>query len=251
MMSQRTRAGATLLLALAGIWLGGCAENRSSLFIRQVVAPQGDSATCEYTNSPSAGALFSGVLDAGLALEYRAKVLVGNQIVRRGDENTLRTETSRIQLNEADVTVLDASGASVTRTDGSTAAFTIPISGFVDPGSGSEPGYGLADVLLIDAVTAQGLATQAQMAGLSPVVASVVVRGETLGGNEIESAPWQFPITVCVGCTVVFPPAADDSANPLPDCDSPSTEDFVANCTPGQDLPTDCRSCRFLPVCQP
>ena len=33
------------------------------------------------------------------------------------------------------------------------------------------------------------------------LIVEIVARGRTLGGTEVESAPWRFPITVCDGCT--------------------------------------------------
>jgi hypothetical protein len=243
MRVQRKHIGASAaLLLLGGALSGGCADNEGSIFIRGAMKVPSD--TCEVTADPSAPILFNGAMDTAFAGEYSAVLLVGNQLVRRGNTATVRVETSRIQFVEADVSVLDAGG-------GELAAFRVPISGFADPGSTGEPGYGLARVVLIDAATAQSLGAQAGSSGLiQEVVASVIVRGHTLGGRDIESGAWQFPISVCQGCLVFFPGEADDPTSTTPDCNA--RDDAPTNCRVGLDDPVDCRICSSInPLCQP
>ena len=44
----------------------------------------------------------------------------------------------------------------------------------------------------------------------------VIARGRTLGGTEIESAPFSFPITICQGCTCSDP--CDGISDAKADC---------------------------------
>ena len=111
-------------------------------------------------------------------------------------------------------------------------------------GSGSLFGLGTTSVLLVDSATATDLAK----GPAQDIVASVVLHARTLGGNEIKSAHWTFPIRVCSGCLVTCPPKADDPLVPGPDCLS-TAEDPTPNCRAGLDSPVDCRLCRGNPAC--
>src|SRR5690606_18956920 len=91
---------------------------------------------CTVTSDPSAASLPRGRLDLALQGTYNASLLVGNQLVRRGDPNRLRTETGRVQLYQADVEVYDYTAALIS-------SFSQPISGFVDVSSGNDAGFGL------------------------------------------------------------------------------------------------------------
>jgi hypothetical protein len=77
-----------------------------------------------------------------------------------------------------------------------------------------------------------------------------------LGDESIETQPFEFPLTVCNGCLVQFPP---DSVDPVladvekkPNCAKAAVGATTSvACFPGQDLPIDCRSCQGNPVCDP
>lgn len=237
---QRRHVGVLALLFGGGLVFGpGCAENQSSLFIRAALVVPAD--TCTVSPDSSAETLFRGSLDIALAAEHHGALLVGNQLVPRGNQAQLKTETSRIQLTTADVTVYSATGAEL-------GAFSVPISGFVDPGSASSPGYGAAEVVMVDAASA----TAALGGGPGPieVISSVILHGTTLGGKAVDSGEWQFPIDICNGCTIIFPAEADDPTKAGVDCDI--RDDAPVNCHIGIDLKTDCRSCAgVIPQCTP
>jgi hypothetical protein len=198
-----THLRATLLCALLTT---GCVDNDSTLFIVQV---QAASVENECTITPDPGALFRsrGLLDLSLQRSYGAGLLVGNQLVRRGDANRLRTETGRVQLYQADVEVYDYTAAVISR-------FSQPISGFVDVSTGTDPGFGVTNVMLVDGVAADSLTAAG---GAGEVVAQVKILGETLGGLEVETGFWSFPIVICSGCiTVVQPETCEDDR--IPSC---------------------------------
>jgi hypothetical protein len=200
------------------------------MFIRYcMVRPTGD---CAVKADPSQPFHTSGTVDAAFGGAYYCSLLVGNQLVPRADPNRAVSETARIEIYEAKVSILDESGTSIlSRNDGSTAEYTVPLNGFVDPGNASTPGYGLVDVEMVDPVTIADYGKKLKPGATQQLVASVVLHGRTLGGNELESDEWTFPITVCNGCLCNQGPCqtnASDMPGPLA-------------CTPGADALVDCR----------
>lgn len=225
-----TAAGGLLVLA-------SCSHDDSTLFVRDVLAPVGNGAGgCSYKNDPSQPALFSGVVDVAFLASYKPAVLVGNQMLPQQKSDNFRTETSRITLQGATVTVADTQGNELS-------SFSTLSSGTVDPSSGSQPGFGVTEVTLIDPKTIDALRTQIPKNGTKKLVSRFKVFGQTLGGQSVESNEFQFPIDVCVGC-LVFRPADGDCAN-VADLGS-----VKAPCIFGQDQAIDCRLCRGVDVCQ-
>jgi hypothetical protein len=88
------------------------------------------------------------------------------------------------------------------------------------------------------------------------VVARVRVFGDTLGGQEIESNEYSFPIFVCEGCLVTYPvDAADPDQGPgVYLCELSSDEATVVPdqiCALGQDVVVPCTICAAQSaVCQ-
>ena len=243
-------AGGALLLGIAP----GCADSESTLFIRQVQIPQQSSGNvCTVDNSPSSSHRLSGVLDVALASQYEATLLVGNQMIDRGSKDDLRTETSRVQIGGSEVYVKDAAGRVIA------GPYTVPSAGLIDPASGSNPSYGTVDSVLVDSVTASKLASELgalPRGTIRRLTAHVKVFGRTLGGTDVESGEWQFPIDACFGCLVSYPREADDPNIAGPDCRNPSAESNIPTpCSPGQDDPVDCRLCHGIApgsgVCDP
>ncbi len=222
-----------LLAASGGLLASACASNESSLFIRMRMAPTEDcsSITC----GPGEEFWTADEVDAAYDFSHSATLLVGNQIVQRGDSDVLRTETSRVQLYEAEVRVADLAGTPVTE------GYVVPIAGLVDPGTGGDAGYNCTEVLLIDGATMDNLRVQAAALERDiEVVATVVVRGRTLGGQEVETAEWSYPVRVCFGCS----PCVDTA--PPSCCQSSASEecqelDEIKRTCSGRVGPKDCR----------
>lgn len=232
-----------LMGAMAAIMLPACADDDSSFVVRGVLSASAD--TCSVTADPGAEMQGNGIIDVALADEYTAALLVMNQLVARGDANKLRTETSRVRLESADVRIENVSGAAVTRSDGSAAAFNVPIVGFVDPGSGTTPGYGAAHVMLIDPGTAAALKAGG---GSVDLLVNVIIHGRTLGGSELSTPEFAFPIRACFGCLVQCPASAIDLTVSPQNCKNGS-EEPDANCYIGRDNPVDCRLCQNNDAC--
>lgn len=212
----------SLFGAAAALSAGGCVEARSSFYIEGVAAPSCDPVTVE------SDFVFLGVLDVKYKCEYTAWLVLGNQLVRRGDDNKLQPETSRIQVTAIDVEILDAAGDRIV-TDSGGGAFTMPVDGLVDPSDDTEPGQGLSRGILVDGGTGQFLA-ETGYNGI--IVARVTAHGVTLGGDAIQTPAWDFPIRVVSGDLCVEP--SDDTCD---NADSAPTE----QCFIAQDFDFDCR----------
>lgn len=220
------RNGLAALLGVAALSLGaGCTENNQSIFIRQVPVPDPED-LCSVSADPASPALFSGRLDAALASTYQQYFLVGNQLIPRGDAARLLPETSRVQFYEADVQIFD--------NDVLVDEFTVPVSGFADPASETTPTYGLVAVNpILTSTTVDGIIGVHGPQGVF-VVARIVVRGVTVGGLDVSSGIYDFPVFVC-----------GDRANNVP-CITQSRptsceDDLTLACIRGQDVPHDCR----------
>ena len=230
--------GSLIALGAFGIVLGpGCADNRSSIFVLgALVVPQD---TCEWASDDSTPVRPAGRLDLAISKEYWIPILIGNQLVRRGNAATLRTETSRVSFYEAEISLTDTAGSPIANGN-----FVVPVSGLADAAAGTDPGFGSVAVTLIDAESAKALTTPQQ------VVANVIIRGETLGNVEVETDSWAFPITVCNGCSIYLNPEGDDPSKQGVDCDIRSDAPFY--CRIGMDEGVDCRACAGIsPLCSP
>ncbi len=222
-------------LGVTGLISQGCADNESILFVRDVLYIEPP----DCTTDPDPNSTFRpfGVVDLAFGnSSYYAYLLVGNQMVRRGSKNQVRTESSRIVLKGAEVTLLDDNDNTI----GS--SFTSPGSGFVDPGVGEDPGYGILGVELVPGNLS---ASPGQR-----IVVEVRAFGDTLGGQEVTSAPMHYPIYFCNKCLISFPSDADDPVQPGYQCSSATDSSDPPPCFLGQDRAVDCRLCLGYPACQ-
>ncbi len=232
----------------------GCADSESMLFVRQAQARISSGATgCTVDSSPSSLFITEGTLDLAFRTEYVAALLVGNQLVARGNSSQLRTETSRVEME----------GAVVRLEDGRNTVwgpFTVPGAGFIDPATGSTPAYGLTETILVGSNFGNSLVAELrQTLAVRRYTSVVKVVGKTLGGTPVESGEWRFPLTICYACLVTFPPEASDPKLTRPNCDLPASTGttVAAPCALGQDDAVDCRVCKLsvrpqdIALCQP
>jgi hypothetical protein len=243
-------AGA-LLLAGSGALIPACVHDDSTIFIRSVLAPPQSSGTagCMYTADPTQPTLSIGELDVGLASRYVTVLLVGNQMTPQGDPVQARTETSRVEIQGAIVTVTDANGNQLS-------SYTTATSQTVDPASGSSPSYSVMAVIAVDAATIASFAGNpnsralpSQDAVVTPnsqqqIISNIQVFGHTLGGESVQSNVFQFPIELCIGCLV-----GGIAGNACASLSMPTTTTTVP-CQTGQDQPIDCSLCQEDQVCQ-
>lgn len=226
-----------------------CAENDKSIFTQMALAPpqQRQNGACTYTNDPSQASLFEGVVDVAARDTYSATLLIGNQLLGRGDTLNGRAESNRVHLNGAIVRVTDANGAEL-------GEFTASAMGFVDAQTANAPAYGTVSVTAIDGPTLKKLGTIA-FGESKLVLANIKVFGKTLGGVDVESGEFQLPVRACNGCLISFA-GGDDPAAQGVDCNLPlggaagGATDVVLPCTVGQDESTPCQLCQERPACR-
>lgn len=221
------------LLSLSTLTLASsCADNNSSLFLVGVIGL--DSATCVAKPDTSAVLMAQGTLDLAFTRSYTAFLLIGNQLTQRGSREQLRTETSRVTLRGAEVTL--------TKIDGSTIGeFSTVGTGFVNEAAGDVPSYAAMSVNLIPGQLGMTLET-------GVVLAKIRAFGETLGGTSVTSSELDFPINICTGCLVRYPA---DAADPLQGQGAPykcttattATTTAIPACILGQDQVISCITC--------
>jgi len=229
---RRTMAAGFLAFG-AAIASSSCVDNESSLFIYGVM---------EITNTqclakPDQSAVFipEGTLDRVFADGYQAALLVGSHLTQRGSRDKLRTETSRLSITGAHMTLYG--------TNGSVTEFDTPATGLVNPSSGTDPGLAAVFARLVRQKDLAGLGDPGQM------IARIKILGTTLGGQDIESGVFDFPITLCDGCLVTYPPDALDPNNNNR-CDAVETTQETTVCSIGQDVSFPCTYCAaFNEIC--
>jgi hypothetical protein len=229
-----------------------CAVNDQSIFVRSVLAPSTNrqNGSCIYTDDPQQPQLLGGTYDVGLSDNYSAVVLVGNQLTPRGDSLNNRAESNRAHLQGGVVQVKEPGGALIRE-------FTAYAVGFADPGANNAPDFGLMSLTLIDAPTKDLLAAQLPNRQVSKtIVVTFRVFGKTLGGVELESGDFDYPIRVCNGCLVSFIDSNDPTApaDQQPNCLKPRPTTGAGStgpCASGQDEYTPCQSCQGRRVCDP
>lgn len=226
--------------------LPSCATNDSMMFITGVYFRK--FGACTAKADFDAPMLAKGRLDLAFASEYRAALIVGNQITQRGSRERLRTETSRVALKGAEVQLENLKGESLAKPFSSTGT------GFVNASEGTDPALTIMFASLIPASIGSKLK-------VGTVVAKVRVFGTTLGGEDVESGELAFPIDVCRGCLVSFPSSARDLTADGTEyqCKLASDDMAAASATADADQPCDlgidiqapCTACSGLyPECQ-
>lgn len=219
-----------LLMVGASALSAGCAENESTLFILGAAKLE---SSCTYTASSSTTMLPRGQYDVGFNGSYQVGLILGNQMAARGQKARSRTETSRIVLEGAEVTLL--------RPDGSLfrEAFSAPGAGFVDVSAGQDAGYGVLSVVVIP--RPEDAAEKRDALESVYLIAEIKAFGHTLGGQAVESNVFRFPIEVCLGCLVTFPPTELSAQG---ECLlSGGGEAATMPCLWGQDTQVVCSAC--------
>jgi hypothetical protein len=191
---------------------------------------------CIARPSATSTLLASGLLDVAIRPDYQAALLVGSQLTPRGDKTNLRSETMITNITGAEVKLYRDTGELDTE-------FTVPATGVIPPNSGADPGFGVVFATIVPPSTGAQIAASELTSSDQQVtrVAQISVFGKTIGGLEIESAPFSYVIYICEGCIVNFP---SEALNPETLSCEPTNDDSPAGgCNFGQDDAVDCRSC--------
>lgn len=235
---------------VAGMAAPACStsDESESIFIRGVLAPPTTrtNGQCTYSNDPSQTMLFYGKFDVGLSGAYNAVMLVGNQLLAKGDQNSSRAESNRLNVESVEVEVKDSAGNLV-------GAFRAPTNGVIDPQSSNSPSFTPIGAVIIDAKVSSALRDKIPLRGEpQTVIANVRAKASTFAGTEVKSGTFSFPIRVCNGCLVDFS-AAYDQATKTYDCKKELLlgTGTVLPCTTGQDEGIPCQFCQGLDACSP
>ncbi len=225
--------------------LSACLEDAPSLYVEAVLAPQ--SPACEYSAQAGQLQLFRGTLDVAFRTRYEGVVLVANQLATRGAKTELRTETSGFRIRGTEVQLRNSEGAVLEE-------FSVNGGGFIHASANEGAGYGVAQVTMIPPSVGREYANELEenRGAIRTLIASVRVFGETLGGQELTSSDFTFPIDICYGCLVDYPLEAvqDPGDGSGLVCVAASDGITLEACAVGQDERIDCRACAAsLPVC--
>jgi hypothetical protein len=232
--------------------LPACATNDETLFIRSALAPSSQRVNggCVYTNDPQQASLFEGAFDVGLSDNYFAVLLVGSQLIGRGDPTNNRAESNRAHITGAVVRVTEPDGTLINE-------FTSYAAGFADPQNNNTPGFATIGVTAIDAPTSAKLKPKLTSRTMTKqILLQIKAFGKSLGGKDLESGEFQLPVQVCNGCLVDFTQGYEPTSKTQPrNCDkvlgATTGGATTGPCIIGQDLPVNCQICKGVPACDP
>jgi hypothetical protein len=235
----RKSLGVFALAAVLGSATTGCEDNESMLFIIGVMDI--DRSDCLARGEGDAAIKANGVLDLSLRRGYTAALLLGSHLTQRGSREQLRTETARLVLQGAEVTLTDIRGTVIPLGSDTPNPYSTIGTGIVNPSGGNDAAYG---VMFADIVPG-GVQIPDQT-----VVSRVRAFGTTLGGAEIESNELIFQIQICHGCLIDYPATAADTTQAANRylcetvaSDSEQNAVEVTSCFPGQDSSVPCNAC--------
>lgn len=233
------------LFALAVVFVG-CADNRETLFVRQVNAFDE-----ECIVKPDPGAIFhtGGTLDVAYLGSYVLTPVMENQMVARENRDAVRVESNGIQIDGAIVRLYETDPASDLPPEETEPVleFFSYASSYIEPAA-----FGASIFTAIPPEYTRD--RYADLCGFAPgqyspgdydpstdlVLIGATVQGTTNGGIAVESPEFYFPVDLCCGCLLSCSAEADDPDILGPDC--ASTDELTKNtCVLGQDEAMDCR----------
>lgn len=282
-MQRTMRSPATRLATLAagGLLLaaGGCEDNRITFFIERMAVPVAAGPECTFPVTQTASSfLAEGTMDVGLRSNYRATPVFHNELVSRRNAMELRPESNHVNVEGFVIELHENSpdGPFLEPAPGQPriVPFTVYQTTYVPPGMGGSYGIAGTEIEVIPAAVGAQLFNRVCAAGrdvsMTPncpnrrygsrsvrVIARLQPFGRSGGGVPIEAPFFDFPITVCCGCLVRFPPEANRADTEMghrgPDCLEGVALLGAATCRIGQDYEVDCRVCATSrpEICQP
>jgi hypothetical protein len=175
--------GALLLSLAAPFALGSCVADSVSLRITCNIAPEDD---CTYE---AGGTCY---LDGALNLttgRYHAVLSVANGLTPRARDVPPQAEPNGVTVKEFEIKVTDSAGR---KPDFGSYPnpFTVQATGTIDPGESAPVGGELLPAPYVSRL----LKLEQDKKGLSSLRLSIIARGKTWGGVEVESAAWPWSI---------------------------------------------------------
>ncbi|MBC7173881.1 MAG: hypothetical protein H5U40_15680 [Polyangiaceae bacterium] len=193
------------LFVLACIAASGCTDDTATMWITGLRAPDENCVASDIlVGAPS--------IDPASGASYTAFLSIANAI--RGNGTDIANDSNWVALERIEVTLTSASGDSIDV--GSANPYSMPIGGLIpSAASASEPSEATVVAVILPASAVAALPVGQY------VVATIQPFGHTLGGIDVEGAPFSMPIFVSApsSCTRKCP-------------DEASGADL---CTPGQD----------------
>jgi hypothetical protein len=230
----------TVLGTLALVVSIGCAPSNPGLTLEGVLATDTScmvTATSDY--------LTMGILDIGTmptrtgGISYQVAMQVGNQLLNNNQRvYPLMTDPDRIIVDHVEVTLQDTGGGTLGLA-GVHNPYIVPAHGSIASTTSMDPTIALAEAEIIPSNYGMALNTAFGSQADAEIVAQLRVMGTTVGGSQLTSAAFLFPIRLCVGC--LFHCACDTMGHPV----------SQLACYPGQDHSSGvaCTSAAGTAVC--
>jgi hypothetical protein len=222
-MMKRTGFSLAILVALG--LLASCTDNRATFFVRDIKIPTDDCYIQADRNAPYRS---SGTLDVALRDNYLISPLMENAMTSSLPLSPTTAESNRIQITGAQVRLNSEDGSDI-----SGGSFFIPTSALVEPGN-------------VIGVTFEGIPSGYADGVVEGTIVIIEFRmmGTTQGGQDVDTPWFAYPVYVCHGCLITFPPEAWDEDLGCYDCNSIGSGGSIEEpCFPGQDDYVDCRLC--------
>jgi hypothetical protein len=221
MRSFASRALSVMFIAACAVGAAGgagCADNNQSIYIRGVIVAAKTEAGCTWDANAQAFSPSGSLELAGGASRYNVVLSYALDLSARGNLKEGRAEPNRAYVRTAEVTLRDENQRTI-------AAYSVDVSqSLANPGDGTSSGVQVSVItpavlpLVIKAVPANKTLR---------VFADIRLFATTVGGYEISSALFQYPIDVSKG---VFVSGILEGR-----CQPDPAEKPINGCYPGQD----------------
>lgn len=256
--TARARLKGIATLALL-VLLGGCEDRDVSLQILQMEV-DGQCALEAMGGANQIRGLSEGRVDLVTSTSYAVFPRVQNNMLDVVQVQNFAPQDGRIDTHDI---VLSSATVSYTTRDtvsvGFPATRTVPLSGTIQVNNSAILGLTVFTPAMIAELRQATEFLRADGAGaVVPIRHSVLfelgitLNGRTQDGTTVQSNEFVFPVRVCNGCLIEYPPEAVDTTQAVPNClllgspddEAQPGEDRLSCQTPGTDnVFVDCREC--------
>jgi len=214
----------TRLAALLPFALVACVDNGDEgMYVVENTAVTG---ACTLTGSPDQPFISHGLINYGSPVPYQLTPLIQSRLMAVEMDGDVVART--IQLRRADITlqlVAVSTDTATTQKDVALPPLSSLFSGALPPGGFINVGFDLIPASTLKSIATMSGVDPATTAFAAEVVASITIKG-VINGDEISSAPYVYPVTVCSECVInivgdcpmtVGTPRAGNACNPFQD----------------------------------
>lgn len=232
----------SILAIILAFVLCGCAENRASFYVQQMLVASED---CDVNAAEGSEFHTFGTLDVGFQWHYVTYPQMRNEMTSTANAEARQAETNGIQVEGANIRIWRGG-----RPQG-TAFYTFyqPAASYIAPGTVGASSFVTVPRQAVTALLQFTLGvddaddlTFNDMRGYRDLITvGVTMLGTTNGGKELETPEFYFPVHLCFGCLVICPlESADEDTGAV--CESTEAPE-TPGCHLGQDNTIDCRWC--------